>query len=66
MKIKFSYFERVAGVFVLAALAGSVVATVGIGVKRGWFTQKIPIIAHLASADGIYVGTRVNMSGLPA
>ena len=66
MKVKFSYFERVAGVFVAAAIVGSFAATIGIGVKRGWFTLKIPIYATLPTAGGVYVGTRVQMSGLPA
>jgi phospholipid/cholesterol/gamma-HCH transport system substrate-binding protein len=66
MKIKFNHFERVAGVFVLAAIAGSVIATIGVGIKRGWFSRKIPVTTHLKSADGIYVGTQVQVSGLRA
>ena len=66
MKIKFNKFERVAGLFVMAAIVGSLVATAGVGIKRGWFTRKIPLYATLPSADGVFVGTQVQMSGLRA
>jgi len=66
MRIKFNYFERIAGLFVIVALALSIASTIGIGIKRGWFSAKVPLVAHLPSAEGIYVGTRVQMSGLHA
>lgn len=66
MKIKFNKFERVAGVFVLIAIIGSFVATVGIAVKKGWFEKKIVYVTALESADGLHSGTRVQVAGLRA
>ena len=43
MKIKFNLFERVAGLFVLGAAVMSLAATIGMGVKKGWFDPKVHI-----------------------
>ncbi|MEM7646936.1 MAG: MlaD family protein [Pseudomonadota bacterium] len=64
MKIKFNLFERVAGIFVLVAVGLSLVLTVGMGIKKGWFDPKIEIVTYVKSADGINPGTPVNYSGL--
>lgn len=64
MKLKFNKFERVAGVFVLSAVAGGIAFGVGVAVKKGWFDSKRSFVTQLESADGIHVGTQVEMSGL--
>lgn len=64
MKIKFNLFERVAGFFVLFAIGSAFIATVGMGVKKGWFDQKIELKTYIESADGIHSGTPVNFAGL--
>ncbi len=64
MKLKFNKFERVAGVFVLTALASGIAFGVGVAVKKGWFESKRSFVTQLESADGIHVGTQVEMSGL--
>jgi phospholipid/cholesterol/gamma-HCH transport system substrate-binding protein len=66
MKVKFNKFERVAGVFVLAALVGSFSVTLGVAIQKGWFASKISYQTTLASADGIYNGTIVQIAGLRA
>lgn len=64
MKVKFTKFEKVTGVFVLAALALSLFSFVGIAVKKGWFSPRESYYTHLPSAEGVSVGTAVQMSGL--
>lgn len=66
MRIKFNKFEKVAGLFVLCAIAGMILAAVGVAVKKGWFQRRIPLETIFASADGIHVGTVVVMAGLRA
>lgn len=64
MKVKFNLFERVAGLFVLIAVGSAFAVTVGMGIKKGWFDQKVYLKTYVASADGIHPGTPVNFSGL--
>lgn len=64
MKIKFNKFERVAGLFVLTALIGSLAAALGIAAKKGWFSSKVPFETVMKSADGIHAGTVVQIAGL--
>jgi phospholipid/cholesterol/gamma-HCH transport system substrate-binding protein len=66
MKVKFNKFERVAGLFVMSAIVGSLVVLVGVAVKRGWFEPKVDLETTFASAEGIHAGTTVQMSGLRA
>lgn len=66
MMIKFNKFERVAGVFVLAAIIGSLTATIGIAIQKGWFTSKVEYKTILQSADGVHSGTLVQIAGLRA
>jgi phospholipid/cholesterol/gamma-HCH transport system substrate-binding protein len=66
MKIKFNHFERVAGLFVLAALVGSLAGAAGIAVKKGWFASKIPFDTFMQTAEGIHPGTVVQIAGLRA
>lgn len=64
MKMKFTKVEKVAGVFVLAAVALSLFSFIGIAVKKGWFSPRESYYTHLPSAEGVAVGTAVQMSGL--
>jgi phospholipid/cholesterol/gamma-HCH transport system substrate-binding protein len=66
MKIKFNPYERVAGLFVLTAIVGSMVATVAVAVKKGWFDAKVTLSTDLKNADGVREGTYVQMAGLRA
>lgn len=64
MKIKFNLFERVAGLFVLTAVGFALALTIGMGIKKGWFEQKIALKTFVKAADGIRSGTPVNFAGL--
>lgn len=66
MKVKFNLFERVAGFFVLGALGGAIVASVSVAYKKGWFSSKVPLQATFESAEGLHIGTKVQISGLRA
>ncbi len=66
MTVKFNKFERVAGLFVLIAVAGAVGLTAVTALKKGWFATKIPYYAQVTSADGLREGTPVTISGLRA
>ncbi len=63
MKIKFSLFERVAGLFVLGAVVMAAAVTIGMGIKKGWFEQKIRLKTYVKSAEGINPGTPVRFLG---
>ena len=64
MKIKFNLFERVAGLFVLGAVAMAFMVTIGMGIKKGWFEPKMALKIEIESADGINPGTPVSFSGI--
>lgn len=66
MKIKFNKYERVAGLFVITAILGGIVSMAGVAIKRGWFETKVVLETTLESADGIRIGTQVQMAGLRA
>mgnify|MGYP003393131820 CR=1 FL=1 len=66
MKIKFNLFERVAGLFVLGALGGAIAASISVAYKKGWFSSKVPLTVVFSSANGLHVGTRVQLAGLRA
>lgn len=66
MRIKFNKFEKVAGLFVLVAVVGFLVATVAVAVNKGWFSSKVPFVTTMTTADGIHPGTTVQISGLRA
>lgn len=66
MKLKFNRFERVAGVFVGAAIIGSTIIAIGIAIEKGWFASKVKFITMMESAEGIHVGTAVQIQGLRA
>lgn len=66
MKTKFNKYERAAGLFVLAAVFGSVAIFGVVAVKKGLFEEKLHLNAELKNADGIHEGTDVLMAGLRA
>lgn len=66
MKIKFNQFERVAGIFILAAIGGTIVIAASVAVKQGWFEKKIYYSSIFENADGVHQGTVVQMAGLKA
>jgi phospholipid/cholesterol/gamma-HCH transport system substrate-binding protein len=66
MNIKFNKFERVAGLFVLIAIIGSLVAAGTVIVQRGWFAPKVSYITSFENADGVHNGTAVQIAGLRA
>ena len=66
MKVKFNHFERVAGVFVLVAVAALVISMVGVSVKQGWFDSKTVFRTIFETAEGIHAGTEVQLAGLRA
>lgn len=66
MIVKFNKFERVAGVFVLAAVLGAGAMTVFVAVKKGWFSSKVNYTSVVTSADGLHPGTKVQIAGIRA
>lgn len=66
MAIKFNKFERVAGMFILVALVGSLLAAVSVAVKQGWFETKVWYHTFFQNADGVHPGTVVQIAGLRA
>jgi phospholipid/cholesterol/gamma-HCH transport system substrate-binding protein len=66
VKIKFNLYERVAGFFVLTAIIGTFLFGLGVAIKRGWFEPKVAYRTSLPSADGLHVGTLVQVAGLRA
>ena len=66
MKTKFNKFERVAGIFVLTAILGTLLTAISVAVKQGWFDQKIHFTSTFVGADGVHSGTEVQIAGLRA
>jgi phospholipid/cholesterol/gamma-HCH transport system substrate-binding protein len=66
MKVKLSYFEKVAGLFVLIAIVGAVGFTALTAIKQGWFASKVEYTVTVDSADGLHDGTAVQVAGLRA
>lgn len=66
MRVKFSKFEKVAGMFVGIAIVGFALATLAVAVKKGWFASKVGFVTTMVTADGIHPGTTVQISGLRA
>lgn len=64
MKVKFNLYERVAGIFVIGAVVGTIGVSLVVAVKKGLFEPKIELETSLRSADGIHEGTVVSMQGL--
>ncbi len=66
MKIKFNKFERVAGLFVISVIGGSILMGISVAVKQGWFEPKVHYTSEFSSADGVHPGTVVQIQGLKA
>ena len=66
MKTKFNKFERVAGIFVLSAVAGGITLSIAVGIKRGWFENRVSYQTTIENADGIREGCAVQIAGLRA
>lgn len=64
MKVKFNKYERVAGLFVLVAIVGALAATAAVAIKQGWLERKVRFQTVLNNADGLRLGTQVQMAGL--
>lgn len=65
-KLKFNKFERVAGLFVGMAIIGFFLSLLSVAVKQGWFDSKVYFSTAFTNADGIHVGTSVQLAGLKA
>lgn len=63
-KVKFNKIERVAGMFIILAIAGVLLTALSAAIRQGWFEPKVNYTTMLESADGIHQGTLVQMSGL--
>ena len=66
VKFSISKFERIAGIFVLMALVGSVVTLATVAIKKGWLESKVNYHTRLESAEGVHEGTMVQIAGLRA
>lgn len=66
MKTKFNKYERIAGIFVLAAVFGTFLTAVSVAVKQGWFDKKLYFTTTFIGADGVHSGTEVQIAGLRA
>jgi len=64
MRVKFNNYERAAGIFVLGAVAGTIMIAIGVAVKRGWLEAKREFVTSIQSAEGVRAGTDVLMQGL--
>jgi phospholipid/cholesterol/gamma-HCH transport system substrate-binding protein len=64
MRVRFNKFEKVAGLFVAVAILGCVAGMVGVAVKNGWLARKVSYSTELESADGVHVGTVVQIAGM--
>jgi phospholipid/cholesterol/gamma-HCH transport system substrate-binding protein len=65
-KVKFSRYERVAGLFVLTALIGVFVSAFSVAIKRGWFEPQVRFSTTFENAEGLHAGAAVKMAGLNA
>lgn len=64
MEARFNKFERTAGIFVLTSLLGCLLFVITAAVKRGWFESKTRYYTKLETAEGVRVGSSVEMSGI--
>lgn len=64
VKMKISYFERVAGFFVLSSMALFFIFMVSLAIKQGWFEEKKYYYGLFDAAEGIHEGTHVQISGI--
>jgi phospholipid/cholesterol/gamma-HCH transport system substrate-binding protein len=66
MKFHFNKFERIAGIFVIVAFAGFAASLLGVAVKQGWFETKVFYTTIFENAEGVHLGTAVQIAGLKA
>lgn len=66
MHIRFNKFERVAGIFVMISVVGSILTAISVTVQRGWFAPKVTYLTSFENADGVHNGTAVQIAGLRA
>lgn len=66
MKLKFNLYERVAGFFIIFAIAGVALTGLSAAIKQGWFEPKVRYTTTFENADGIHQGSMVQLSGLRA
>lgn len=64
MKITFSYRERVAGIFLLAAALLVVAFVVGTAVQNRWFEPRVSYHTHVLRGEGLRTGSPVLLSGI--
>jgi phospholipid/cholesterol/gamma-HCH transport system substrate-binding protein len=57
-------YERLAGLFVIGAIASVFIFTFSIGFEQGWFVKKRDFFAKVPQVEGVYSGTRVQIGGL--
>jgi phospholipid/cholesterol/gamma-HCH transport system substrate-binding protein len=66
MKLQFNKFERMAGIFVIVAVFGFFASLLSVAVKQGWFENKVFYTTVFQSAEGVHMGTSVQIAGLKA
>ncbi len=66
MALKFNKFERIAGIFILIAIVGTILTAVSAAIKQGWFEAKVYYTTSFENADGIHPGSMVQIAGLRA
>lgn len=66
MRVKFNKYERVAGLFVMTAVVGTMAILLGVAIKKGLLEQKLHLTTELKTAEGVREGTPVLMAGLRA
>ncbi|MCC6276419.1 MAG: MCE family protein [Oligoflexia bacterium] len=66
MKVKFTKFERVAGLFVVGSIVAFGFFTVVVAIKQGWFSARRHFKATFNQGEGLRPGTLVQISGLRA
>ncbi|MEK6554873.1 MAG: MlaD family protein, partial [Bdellovibrionota bacterium] len=66
MRAKFSHFEMVAGLFVVVSFICALAFLTVTTIKKGWLAKKVTYSTQVASADGLFEGVPVKISGLRA
>lgn len=64
MKYKFNPYERIVGLFLVVAMAGSLIVGIGVAVKKNWFEERVSYVTYTDSASNLREGSSVLMSGL--
>lgn len=64
MKLKFNRTERIAGTFVVVAMAGTIIAAATIFLQKGYLTPKVVFHTVVPSSVSVYPGAPVQMAGV--